>query len=257
MSPSMNSCPVASHLLVASFLLVYTGIGWAADEPSSLHWSYEGREGATHWGMLSPAYMVCEAGSHQSPINIAMPRHAETQEPLVLHYHTGSVRALDNGHTIQVNVPPGNELHLNGRTYRLGQFHFHEPSEHHVDGRTYPMEIHFVHQDERGHLVVIGVMVEAGSEHTMLATLWQHRPIHLNVQGPGVALNLRDLLPARTHHYSYHGSLTTPPCTEGVQWIVLRDPIAMSAQQIEQFVSVIGHNARPIQPLHGRRIREE
>src|SRR5512145_228223 len=119
MSPPMNSCSVASHLLVASFLLVYTDIGWAADEPSSLHWNYEGRDGASHWGMLSPTYMACEAGSHQSPVNITMPRHATMQERVSFHYQSASVRTLDNGHTIQVSVPPGSELHLNGRAYRL------------------------------------------------------------------------------------------------------------------------------------------
>jgi carbonic anhydrase len=201
--------------------------------------------------------MACEAASHQSPINISMPRHAQQQERLVFQYQLGLVRALDNGHTIQVNVPPGNELHLNGRTYFLSQFHFHDPSEHHVDGRTYPMEIHLVHQDRKGHVVVIGVLVEPGSPNQSLSDIWAMLPMKAGERGSEHPFNPQDLIPFNSHHFSYHGSLTTPPCTEGVQWIVLRDPIAMSAQQLAQFVSVIGHNARPVQPLHGRGIQEE
>ena len=247
-----------SRLLLMILLLIGgMGDGWAADEHAPSHWGYEGEESAAHWGIRSSAYMTCEAGSHQSPVNISMPRHAQQQERLVFHYQSGLVRALDNGHTIQVNVPPGNELHLNGRTYRLNQLHFHDPSEHHVDGRTYPMEIHLVHQDRKGHVVVIGLLVETGSPNQSLAELWAMLPMKAGELGSAHPFNPQDLIPSNSHHFSYHGSLTTPPCTEGVQWIVLRDPISMSAQHIAQFASIIGKNARPVQPLHGRRIQEE
>ena len=249
---------MTSRLLLMILLLIGgIGTGWAADEPAPSHWGYDGEESAAHWGMRSSAYMACEAGSHQSPINISMPRHAQQQERLVFHYQSTSVRALDNGHTIQVNVPSGNKLYLNGRTYYLGQFHFHDPSEHHVDGRTYPMEIHLVHQDRKGHVVVIGVLVEMGSPNQSLAELWSMLPMKAGELGSEHPFNPQGLIPSNSHHFSYHGSLTTQPCTEGVQWIVFRDPIAMSAQQIAQFVSAFGSNARPVQPLHGRRIQEE
>jgi carbonic anhydrase len=244
-------------LLFALLLIAGIGSGWAADEHGASHWSYEGEESAAHWGMLGPAYMACEAGSHQSPINILMPRHAQQQERLVFHYQSTGVRALDNGHTIQVNVPPGNELHINGRTYYLSQFHFHDPSEHHVDGRTYPMEVHLVHKDQKGHVVVIGVFVERGSPNQSLADIWAMLPMRAGELGSEQPFNPQDLIPPNSHHFSYHGSLTTPPCTEGVQWIVLRDPILMSTQQIAQFVSIIGKNSRPVQPLHGRGVQEE
>jgi carbonic anhydrase len=244
-------------LLMIVFLIGGMGDAWAADEQGASHWSYEGEESAAHWGMLGSAYMACEAGSHQSPINISMPRHSQQQERLVFHYQSGLVRALDNGHTIQVSVPPGNALHLNGRTYFLSQFHFHDPSEHHVDGQTYPMEIHLVHQDRKAHVVVIGVLVEPGSLNQSLADIWTMLPMKVGERGSEHPFNPQDLIPPNSHHFSYHGSLTTPPCTEGVQWIVLRDPIAMSTQQIEQFVSIIGKNARPVQPLHGRGVQEE
>jgi carbonic anhydrase len=248
---------VTRGVLSALLLIAGIGTGWAAEEHAPSHWGYEGEESAAHWGMRSSAYMACEAGSHQSPINISMPRHAQEQERLVFHYQSTGVRALDNGHTIQVNVPSGNDLFLNGRTYHLNQFHFHDPSEHRIDGRTYPMEIHLVHRDPKGHVVVIGVLVETGSPSESLEDLWGMLPTRADEQSSEHAFNPRTLLPSSSHHFSYHGSLTTPPCTEGVQWIVLRDPISMSAQQIAQFVSIIGKNARPVQPLHGRRVQEE
>jgi carbonic anhydrase len=236
-----------SRLLLMIMLLIGDmGTGWAADEHAP-----------PHWGMRSSSYMTCEAGSHQSPINISMPSHAQQQERLVFHYQSSLVRALDNGHTIQVNVPSGNELQLNGRTYSLSQFHFHDPSEHHVDGRTYPMEIHLVHQDRKGHVVVIGLLVETGSPNQSLEDLWAMLPMKAGELGSEHPFNPQDLIPHNSHHFTYHGSLTTPPCTEGVQWIVLRDPITMSTQQIAQFVSIIGQNARPVQLLHGRGVQEE
>lgn len=244
-------------LLMILFLIGGIGDGWAADEHALSHWGYEGEEGAAHWGMRSSAYMACEAGSHQSPVNISMPSHAQQQERLVFQYRSGPVQALDNGHTIQVNVLSGNELHLNGRTYFLRQFHFHDPSEHQVDGRTYPMEIHLVHQDRKGHVVVIGVFVETGSPNRSLAELWAMLPMKAGEVGSEHQFNPQDLIPSNSHHFSYHGSLTTPPCTEGVQWIILRDPISMSTQQIAQLTSIIGQNARPIQPLHDRKIYKE
>jgi carbonic anhydrase len=253
----MSTAPLTMIGVIFILLIAGASTGWAVDHLAHSQWSYDGQEDTAHWGMLSPAYMACETGSHQSPINITMPRHETMQEQLVFHYQSASVHTLDNGHTIQVNVPPGSELRLNGRAYRLKQFHFHEPSEHHVDSRTYPMELHLVHQDVNGHVVVIAVLVETGSPNQPLAQLWTMLPTKVGEQGAEHAFNPRGLLPSSTHHFSYHGSLTTPPCTEGVQWIVLRDPITMSAEQIAQFLSVIGHNARGIQPLHGRKVSEE
>jgi carbonic anhydrase len=242
---------------MVSLLTPGVGYAWAADEHALSRWGYEGEESAAHWSMRSSAYMACEAGSHQSPINISMPDHSRHQERLVFHYRSGFVRALDNGHTIQVNLPPGNELYLNGRTYFLSQLHFHDPSEHHVDGQIYQMEIHLVHQDRKGHVAVIGVLVEAGLPNQSLSNIWAMLPMKAGELGAEHPFNPQDLIPPNSHHFSYHGSLTTPPCTEGVQWIVLRDPISMSAQQIAQFISVVGHNARPSQPIHDRKIQEE
>ncbi len=232
------------------------GPGPAQDAHVEAHWAYMGIEGPEHWGMLGSAYMECESGSHQSPIDISMPRHAQRQEQLTLHYQPSRAQILNTGHTIQVNLQPGNVLHLNGRAYRLRQFHFHEPSEHHVAGVTYSMELHLVHQDARGHVAVVAVLMTLGTQHLALAEVWERFPTQVGSVAIATVVNVKDLLPNSLYHYSYHGSLTTPPCTEGVQWIVLGEPIYLSSDQIQQFVSIIGHNARSTQPLHGRKVEE-
>jgi carbonic anhydrase len=186
-----------------------------------------------------------------------MALHPQRQNRLVFDYEPAKVRVVDNGHTIQVNVPSGSVLRLNDRDYMLGQFHFHEPSEHHLDGQAYPMEMHLVHRDQKGHLVVVAILIETGAPHQALAALWSMLPTKVGEQISEQTFNPQDLLPASTHHFTYHGSLTTPPCTEGVQWIILRDPITLAKEQIAKFVSVIGHNARPVQPLRGRKVLEE
>ena len=246
----MLLCAVASLLFLTA---ASPGRSVGAD-PTPEHWTYQGSEGAAHWGMLSLAYMACEAGSHQSPINIAMPRHARTQEQLARMYLPASGQVLHTGHTIQVNVQAGGGVFLNGRPYVLRQFHFHEPSEHHVDGRTYPMELHLVHDDARGHILVIGVLLDVGADNQALETIWKQLPGTVGERVAIPDLNVSALLPANTHHFSYHGSLTTPPCTEGVQWVVLREHLTVSKEQIRKFISLVGHNARPVQPLHGRRV---
>jgi carbonic anhydrase len=229
------------------------------------HWGYEGVEGPGHWAMLEPSYMTCEAGRQQSPINIEMPRHGENQEELTFHYQPTPLRVRNNGHTIQVNYQEGSYLRLNGQSYKLRQFHFHDPSEHHIDGKTYPMEMHLVHQDDRGHILVVGILMALGKENHVFSRAgdWLeqqtgHRlPPKVGEISVDVPFNLMDLLPSNTHHFSYHGSLTTPPCSEGVQWIVLKTPIEISKVQAERFTTTIGPNARPIQPLGGREILEE
>lgn len=238
----------------------------AHEEPKGAthHWDYEGVEGPDHWAMLEPSYMTCEAGRQQSPINIVMPRHGESQEELAFHYHPTTLTVRSNGHTIQVNYQGGNFLRLNGQSYKLRQFHFHDPSEHHIDGKPYPMEMHLVHQDDRGHTLVVGLLLAFGKENQVLSRTgdWLEQqagrrlPSQTGEEFTDVPFNLMDLIPSNTHHFSYHGSLTTPPCSEGVQWIVLKTPIEISKVQGERFITTIGPNARPLQPLGGREIQE-
>lgn len=221
------------------------------------HWDYLGVEGPEHWSMLTPKYMTCETGRQQSPINITMAHHGQHSETLEFHYQTSELHELNNGHTIQVSHTSGCNVELNNHTYALRQFHFHEPSEHHIEGHAFPMEMHLVHQDDRGHILVIAVMLKIGADKPVLGKLWEWLPAQLG-QEVAIPLNLSiaDILPKNTRHFSYSGSLTTPPCSEGVQWIVLEEPILIAQHDVEQFVGIIGHNARPVQPLGNRRIEE-
>ncbi|WHZ27903.1 MAG: Carbonic anhydrase, alpha class [Nitrospira sp.] len=220
------------------------------------HWGYMGIEGPTHWAMLSPQYMTCEAGSKQSPINIHAPHHSNTQETLAFDYKPTPVHVANNGHTIQVDYKSYSVLHVNDRTYRLRQFHFHDPSEHEIEGIHYPMELHLVHQDSRGHIVVVSVFLELGAANPWIADIWNWMPETTTDMSTPLFINVAEILPSNTHHYTYKGSLTTPPCTEGVQWILLEQPVQISADQQKRFADIIGENARPVQPAHERNVEE-
>jgi carbonic anhydrase len=226
-----------------------------SDEKNQLHWDYKGIDGPEHWGMLTKEYMVCESGGKQSPIDIKTKELTHHQETLEIFYKTSELHEINNGHTIQVSKKSGDYVHLNKRTYYLKQFHFHEPSEHHINGKTFPMEMHLVHQDESGHIMVIAVLMEEGLGNSVLHKILSWLPDQIG-KGYTVAMkaNIRKILPANTAHYSYLGSLTTPPCSEGVQWIVLTQPTRVSKQTVDWFVTHFGYNARPIQPLGTRHI---
>ncbi|GJL52805.1 carbonic anhydrase [Candidatus Nitrospira salsa] len=230
----------------------------SSEQSMESHWDYMGIDGPEHWGMLTKEYMTCETGNRQSPINISMAKHGQQHNSLVIRYHPSQVYELNNGHTIQVSHASGCEADLNNRTYKLRQFHFHAPSEHHIEGQAFPMEMHFVHQDKKGHILVIAVMMKTDSSMPVLEKLWRWLP---KQQGREVSLPLEfsiaDILPTATHHYSYSGSLTTPPCSEGVQWILLKEPIHITKEDVEGFRQIIGHNARPIQPRRNRNIEEK
>ncbi|MGB0909112.1 MAG: carbonic anhydrase [Nitrospirales bacterium] len=222
------------------------------------HWAYLGVEDPSHWAMLSKEYLACEAGNRQSPINITSTHHGDHYQRLEFHYQTSELHEINNGHTIQVSHVSGCRVDLNDRTYKLRQFHFHSPSEHHIEGQAFPMEMHLVHQDEAGHVLVIAIMMKTDAEQPVLRKLWKWLPdqVGQEVSIP-LELSLAEILPTSTHHYAYSGSLTTPPCTEGVQWIVLKEPMHVAQQDVDEFVSIIGRNARPIQPRRGRHIDDE
>ena len=230
--------------------------GDAGDGHAAAHWSYDGAEGPEHWGDLSPDYTACKAGRMQSPIDIAADAtglsvgisgndYAYQETPLSI---------LHNGHTVQLNYAPGSSMSVEGEKYDLLQFHFHAPSEHTVGGKHYPMEAHFVHQDSHGGLAVIGVMIEEGAANAALADAWAHLPAHETAAQmvADVSVNASAVLPADGRYYHYKGSLTTPPCSEGVRWFVLSEPISMSAAQIKKFEDTAAPNARPVQPLNAR-----
>lgn len=217
------------------------------------HWGYVGAEDPTHWGELSEEYQACRLGQQQSPIDLQNPIRAELQ-PLQIDYHDIPLRILNNGHTIQVNAEPGNQITLNGTVYELNQFHFHHPSEHHLIGETYPMELHLVHKDSTGALAVLGVFLKAGSENEALKPVWEAMPSETQPEQvvANVKIPIASLLPAEREAYEYFGSLTTPPCSEVVNWVVFLNPIEVSQSQIDQFTQIFSLNARPVQSLNHR-----
>lgn len=227
-------------------------------EHTASHWSYEGDSGPEHWSMLSEDYAVCGTGHEQSPIDVAAAA-PEDLANIAFNYRPSNVNILNNGHTVQVNYDAGSTIELDGTTYNLLQFHLHAPSEHTVDGRSFPAELHLVHQNADGGLAVVGVLIEEGAENNNFASVWANLPAEEQaVETIGGATVAADsLLPADRLSYRYDGSLTTPPCSEGVEWLLLTTPIEMSAAQIRAFVDIVEDNHRPVQPLHDRELVED
>ena len=218
-------------------------------------WGYEAENGPDVWAQLSPEYGLCCVGIHQSPIDIVNPTPAELRS-ITFNYQPTSLSIQNTGNTIQVMYPKGSWIEIDRTKYHLLQFHFHAPSEHTVAGDLSDMEMHLVHQSEDGTLAVIGALIKSGSMNAAFNPFWDHLP---SVPGESkqikdVILNAYDLLPSRKHTYRYTGSLTTPPCSEGVKWFVLTTPIEMSHSQIAAFKSIMFGNNRPVQPLNGREL---
>jgi carbonic anhydrase len=220
------------------------------------HWSYSGSGGPQAWGRLKPEFSRCATGQRQSPIDIRDGIPLEL-EPVQFDYRPSSFAVVDNGHTVQVNVAPGNEIEVNGRRYALQQFHFHRPSEERIDGRQYEMDAHLVHKDAEGRLAVVAVLLERGAAQPLLQTVWNNLPLEKNEEvAARTQIDLNQLLPADRRYYTYMGSLTTPPCSEGVLWLVMQQPVPVSAQQIDIFARLYPMNARPIQSAAGRMIKQ-
>jgi carbonic anhydrase len=178
--------------------------------------------------------------------------YVPAQLRIVHHEHVADV--VNNGHTIQVNYPAGSTLVLGERSFALAQYHFHSPSEHTLEGRPFPMEMHLVHKSGDGKLAVLGVFIQEGAANPAFAPVWDNLPQEKGVEVhlEHVTVDVDELLPAERKGFRYQGSLTTPPCTEGVEWLVLATPITLSAEQIAAFRALVHGNNRPIQPLNGR-----
>lgn len=230
---------------------------WLLAAVSPTHWSYHGKDGPRHWGELSHEFAQCSSGHQQSPIDI---RDAPPAELPALQVHYGSVplRAVNNGHTIQVDVPAGSGLTVGPESYDLKQFHFHAPSEEAVDGKRHALVMHLVHADAHGRLAVVALLFDVGSEgNSALASLFDNLPQRSGseIVRDGESIRLGELLPSKPGYFEYAGSLTTPPCTEGVEWFVLQQPVTLSAEQLSAFRRVYADNARPLQPVGGRPVR--
>jgi carbonic anhydrase len=228
----------------------------AALAHSALHWSYQGEGGPLGWGKLSAANVKCDSGERQSPINIRDGIRVDL-DPLTFDYKPSRFSVTDTGYTIQVNVGAGNFINVSGRTYELVQFHFHKPSEERINGKGFDMVIHLVHKDGDGRLAVVALLIERGKSQSLVQSVWNNLPLEKNE--PVQALNTMDLskvLPVGRDYYTYMGSLTIPPCTEGVLWLVMKDTIEISPEQIDIFSWLYPMNARPIQKTSGRLIKE-
>jgi carbonic anhydrase len=215
------------------------------------HWSYEGEEGPDHWGALDRANVSCSAGSQESPIDIKDSISAALP-PIEVAWNRGG-RMVNNGHTIQINVPPGSKLSRGGSIYEMVQYHFHHPSEHLLNTKSFAMEAHFVHQNVASDAVgVLGVFLVAGHPNQAFARLAAAFPAEKDAEVAADEINPRSLLPERLGYLFYEGSLTTPPCTENVDWMLMALPLEVAASDIQRFATLYSHNARPVMPGNRR-----
>jgi carbonic anhydrase len=207
---------------------------------------YFGSEGPAFWGRLDPAWTACGAGRMQSPVDFRNPRLRH--QPVRVEYGRSAGQILNNEHTIEIETEGHNVLELDGVAYELQQFHFHGVSEHTFEGKGSDMELHLVHKSADGVIAVVGVLLRRGASSGALAPIFAQVPDDLNVKHPlSAAFNPGEFLPANREHYRYEGSLTTPPCTEGVHWIVLKDPMTVSSDDLARYHERIHFNARPVQ----------
>jgi carbonic anhydrase len=223
------------------------------------HWSYEGATGPQAWGNMKPEFNVCAIGRRQSPINIEEGNTLQgPAEPLQFNYLPSSGTVVNNGHTVQVDVLGDNSLTVRGSSYKLVQFHFHHPSEERVNDRGFAMVAHLVHRNAEGQLAVVAVLLEPGEVNPLVNKVWTYMPLDAGdrVRMPAELLNMNELLPKDQRYYQFMGSLTTPPCTENVLWMVLKSPMTVSREQLKLFSQLFPNNARPSQPSYGRVVRD-
>jgi carbonic anhydrase len=230
-----------------------------AKPPAHVAWSYTGEGAPDKWGDLAPSFALCKDGKAQTPIDISskLPK-SPTLEGLVFQYPTIPLAIFNNGHTVEVPNPGPAAVAEGSKKWNLLQFHFHAPSEHTLDGKQYDAEVHFVHANDKGELAVVGVFVKKGKENAALKAVFVNAPSEIGTDPKPVAgatVDLKAVLPAKPSYFTYDGSLTVPPCTEGVTWFLLKAPIEASVEQIAEFHEVThGDTDRPVQPLNGRTV---
>lgn len=245
----MKASVVATACLLASLSMSST----AQEGAHPAHWGYSGEVGPEHWAEIEPDYGVCSSGRNQSPIDLSGFIDADLPK-IDFDYRPGGHQVVNNGHAIQVNYNPGSSIKVDSTTFELKQFHFHSPSENTINGKSFPMEAHFVHADAKGNLAVVALMFEEGESNKVLERIWPQVTQVLNGQKAlRPEVSAADLLHADRDYYRYSGSLTTPPCSEGVRWFVLKHPARATAEQLGIVGKAIGHpNNRPVQPVGAR-----
>jgi len=244
---------IKSMLLAAAFLATPTAFA-----AGHAHWSYSGHTGAGHWADMEEDFQTCKLGKHQSPIDIKTKNVEKANlDPLDFAYTAGGAEAINNGHTVQINLPAAGTATIDHDAYTLVQFHFHTPSEEKINGKAYPLVAHLVHKDAEGKLAVVAVLFKQGKENAALRPVFSHLP---HKEGQTAALDAgfdpASLLPANHAYYAFSGSLTTPPCSEDVTWRILKTPVEISAAQLHKFQALYKMNARPVQALNGRVVQE-
>ena len=262
-APGAIPNPAASRQYIrarAAAMAGHTGSTDAAGHTGGeVHWSYEGENGPQAWGKLKPEFKVCAIGRRQSPINIEESATLRgPAEPIQFDYSASSASVVNNGHTIQVDPVGNNSITVRGSNYQLLQLHFHHPSEERVNFRSFAMVAHLVHRNIEGQLAVVAVLLEPGAANPLINKVWTYMPLDSGdrVRMPAGIVELAELLPKDQRYYQFIGSLTTPPCTEGVLWLVLKQPVTISREQLRLFGQLFPNNARPPQAANGRAIRD-
>lgn len=244
------------------FSVIVAGIFCASlmADAHGTHWGYEGHVSADSWGDLTPEFGECKKGHNQSPVNIVTKnvKHSKHHD-IEFHYVTNATHVVNNGHTIQVNIASGSSIKIGGKEFALKQFHFHTPSENQIDGKSFPLEAHFVHVAKDGQLAVVGVIFEDGSNNLVLRKIWDKMPHKANVTRE-IHFDSEDInaiLPEKKDHYEFIGSLTTPPCSENVLWMVMKNYSYISSPETREFLRTMHHeNNRPVQELFNREIND-
>jgi carbonic anhydrase len=252
----MNKPKKYFHQIVALLLLLFFACSLPAfaAEPIPPQWGYQGDTNPQAWGKITRDFATCDLGTAQSPIDITSTVKGKPSQ-ISFNYRSSPLNVVNNGHSIQVNYAPGSTINIDGEKYTLLQFHFHTPSEHQIAGKAAVMEAHLVHRNTAGKLAVVGVMMKAGKENQAIDRVWQAiPPVGETKTLDNIAIDATNLLPATKSYYSYTGSLTTPPCSEGVNWTVMTEPITLSPAQIQTFEKYYPIDARPLQPTNARKI---
>lgn len=249
--------PVSVYAEAAKDTKEETSTSHANEAP---HWSYAGSEGPEFWGDLSTNFSTCSTGNNQSPIDISGSLLDANLPPIPFNYNMLTPSTIvNNGHTVQVNMWSGGEITVDDIKFKLKQFHFHTPSENKINGQSFPLEAHFVHLSDNNKIAVVAIVFAPGADDPTLKNLWDNLPMNA---GDSAKLDSHSLKPLEfddklVNYYRFNGSLTTPPCTEGVRWIVMKQPFHVSRDQVEKLQEALKQaNNRPVQPLNARLIIE-
>ncbi len=243
--------------MCAVSILVLAPIASTVMATENIHWSYSGDVGPEHWGELAPRFSLCGSGKNQSPIDLGNFVEADLK-PIKFMYEAGTTVILNNGHTVQIDYASGHSIAVDTHEFELKQFHFHTPSENTIHGEHFPLEAHLVHVDQDGNIAVVSVIFAEGLANTTLRKLWDKMPEQAGDENilPD-KLNVSGILPAVRDYYRFNGSFTTPPCTEGVLWLVMKESVSASKSQNETLARIMHRpNNRPVQAINARLVLE-